>query len=886
MKLEKIKNSQNILFLLLTLIVAGVYAGFLYNQTMPFAEGWYTYYAQCINEKGLVPYRDFEFLYSPIYIYFIAAVTKVFGYSLIVLRAMGILMFCTIALGIYLSIQLIVGKRKSWIACVAAVTAVFYMQSEVVQIFYDYVRLMDIISVYTVFFLIKTIKRMYNGEKYTGYMFVTGICCAFLINIKQNVGFIFAAYVLVLLVYLGLYYKQEIRRIVLNIIIFLFPIVIITILLYLVLAISGGLSDYLYATGAGAISAKGGMFQILFKWIPNNWGAFVNAFPAARNLFLLLVGVFGINFYLERQYGKAEESKMPEVYLGVLFALITVVLLFAICKSESFARAIFSANYLSPYTVFLLGFPVFVILGVWGFVNIIRKKRQIDEYVLIFTLAGAYFAIAYSCGNSGGLAEGQMTIGIALLVTLFLQVFSYKWERFLRIAVVMVCIGITIQTADKKMIYTYNWWGMDESDFWSSRQESEIPLLEGIHMSYETLNVYESVYDIIMQNTTDADAIYCFPQIPIFYSMTGREDPGTRSKVQWFDVSTDETVIGDIAVLQDNIPKVVIMYNTSEYAYQSHESAFRKGEMSGTRRMREFLYNFVYENHYSFGGRFVANNNVIQVWIREDESVSPINVFSGGNGTYEDPYLIESAEQLVTFSRMVNEGRTFENNYIRQIADIDLGEIDNWQPIGKFGGDTAFLGIYDGAGHVIKNLKVEETEEDYNLGLFGQLGGKVYNLGLEGGEITGSCCGVIASHTFGGNAAIINCYSDVDVIAYRAGGIADNFCGVIRNCFSVGDLKGIITANIVSYCANGACDVDNVYVVRDSIDCPVYDAALYDYRIAYCTENYINSDASIAMLNEYVFYTNKIAEEKQYENYIELSNWKAGNLGHPIFSTE
>lgn len=51
------------------------------------------------------------------------------------LRCVGILMFAIIALGVYLFITEIVGRKKAWIAAITSVTAVMYLQSEAVQIF-------------------------------------------------------------------------------------------------------------------------------------------------------------------------------------------------------------------------------------------------------------------------------------------------------------------------------------------------------------------------------------------------------------------------------------------------------------------------------------------------------------------------------------------------------------------------------------------------------------------------------------------------------------------------------------------------------------------------------------------------------------------------------
>lgn len=67
-------------YLLFTVVAAGVLAAVLSGRTMPFAEGWYTYYAQCIN-RGEVLYKDFDYLFTPLYISLISLLTRIFGYE-------------------------------------------------------------------------------------------------------------------------------------------------------------------------------------------------------------------------------------------------------------------------------------------------------------------------------------------------------------------------------------------------------------------------------------------------------------------------------------------------------------------------------------------------------------------------------------------------------------------------------------------------------------------------------------------------------------------------------------------------------------------------------------------------------------------------------------
>ena len=89
--------------------------------------------------------------------------------------------------------------------------------------------------------------------------------------------------------------------------------------------------------------------------------------------------------------------------------------------------------------------------------------------------------------------------------------------------------------------------------------------------------------------------------------------------------------------------------------------------------------------------------------------------FAGGSGTYEDPYLIETAHQL-------NAVRMGMDKHYRLTADIDLSSWGNWIPIGSneaYGGvrsgganhaykNTAtFTGSLDGGGHVISGMTIK-----------------------------------------------------------------------------------------------------------------------------------------------------------------------------------
>lgn len=165
-----------------------------------------------------------------------------------------------------------------------------------------------------------------------------------------------------------------------------------------------------------------------------------------------------------------------------------------------------------------------------------------------------------------------------------------------------------------------------------------------------------------------------------------------------------------------------------------------------------------------------------------------------GHGTKDSPYLISSKEDLIEFSNLVNGGMLFNNKYVEQTCDIDMAGID-FMPIGIYGSENVFKGYYNGRGYTISNISITTLEGGGNNGLFGFLAGVVMNLNLEGGQISGGCCGSFASHASSFDAMIINCKSTCKIEGIRAGGIADNFNGYVIGCWYYGEKE----LPIVSY---------------------------------------------------------------------------------------
>ena len=97
---------------------------------------------------------------------------------------------------------------------------------------------------------------------------------------------------------------------------------------------------------------------------------------------------------------------------------------------------------------------------------------------------------------------------------------------------------------------------------------------------------------------------------------------------------------------------------------------------------------------------------------------------------------ISSPADLEKFRDNVNGGKTYENETVSLMVDIDLKN-KKWTPIGLNAdeGTKKFMGTFDGGSHKISNLKVDLASGYTAAGFFGALGGTLKNLTVDGASI-------------------------------------------------------------------------------------------------------------------------------------------------------
>ncbi|MHC4285604.1 MAG: GLUG motif-containing protein, partial [Planctomycetota bacterium] len=172
----------------------------------------------------------------------------------------------------------------------------------------------------------------------------------------------------------------------------------------------------------------------------------------------------------------------------------------------------------------------------------------------------------------------------------------------------------------------------------------------------------------------------------------------------------------------------------------------------------------------------------------------PSDLYGGGTGEPEDPYLIYTAEQL----NMIGLYSCHLDKHFKLMADIDLGEFTETS-FNIIGTDwyNAFTGVFDGNGRKIFNFIYTSTGRS-KIGLFGCIFGpnaEVKNLGLIDPnvdaatvEYVGSLVGLLNYH-----GTITNCYVEggsVEGDSYVGGLVGRNWHSAIASCYTAGSVMG------------------------------------------------------------------------------------------------
>lgn len=191
------------------------------------------------------------------------------------------------------------------------------------------------------------------------------------------------------------------------------------------------------------------------------------------------------------------------------------------------------------------------------------------------------------------------------------------------------------------------------------------------------------------------------------------------------------------------------------------------------------------------------------VGVKANES----QLFSGGDGTSENPYLISGELDVVELSDLVEKSQnSFRGKYFRMTNDISMKEVRNFRPIGNNFDRTPeseaylrpFSGTFDGDGHTVSDLNMTWTFNNF-CGLFGIIdAATIKNLTVAKSKLYAQFGIAAIVGVALGSSVIENCHTTADVEIsnerFYAAGICAGFMqddeGRISDCTNAATVKG------------------------------------------------------------------------------------------------
>jgi len=575
---------------LLVALVLAVYQGCYAFSYFPMTEGWFAAYGALIR-SGAVPYRDFSLLLPPLYPLQIALIQSLLGESLVVCRAIGVIVTCGIGVSLF---EIVRRFFSPWISAAACVAATIYYQSGVAFIGYDFTQFLTLEVLLAVLMLLKQIENEVDGPGSTRFLeaspsFFAGLFLAAAVLTKQSNGGVAALVMTASFATVLVATKKRhetLRRLAqlfLGGLSLLLPIV-------LWLGSRGALSNFFQQVVSDAVSAKGGKQQVFEGWVAELFGG-----QYARHVVELLSDVFPLALCslgptaLLFRYGSGPESTAERMrsflkstrlrqadlrlglsWLGGLLMVVVITRWFGFLFSDALR------HHASLAYENIVRFSFHLYLGGVGFALgrvVLNPSVTGAQGVLLFALG---VGLAIGNGTSGGLSEISAFLALAMGGA-FLVTFGAPL-----VVPSLIPIGMSLLLSallvERKFERPYAWWSVNTEDVRGALAciESD-DALDGLCMEPEKYEKLGAVVRAIQSRSGMDDAVYVFPHMPIF-NILSRRRPFHNLVVSWFDFTGSRAAQELLTGLTNDPPKVLLLARLPRDVFESHERLFNAGK--------------------------------------------------------------------------------------------------------------------------------------------------------------------------------------------------------------------------------------------------------------------------------------------------------------------
>ena len=260
------------------------------------------------------------------------------------------------------------------------------------------------------------------------------------------------------------------------------------------------------------------------------------------------------------------------------------------------------------YFSFLGGTALLVVLVArWMKRSVVLTARQAE--VLLF--AALSWATAASLSLSWPAFEAMLLPGIALLLAALLAGARGRAGRWAYAGVAIAVFLSVREKLDRPFLFD----GQQEQPVRLATARSGLPALRGMRLPASTVDLLDRITETIQQNTQPGDTIFTYPELGLFYALSGRR-PATFAGSHNIDVVNDMIARTEAARLLVAPPKVIVFYRQSDAEMRGAEALWREGRPSGQRDLIAAVERLVAGYRLAGGYRLAPEDAPIQVYVR------------------------------------------------------------------------------------------------------------------------------------------------------------------------------------------------------------------------------------------------------------------------------
>lgn len=588
-------------------IVVGLNLAFLlsfWNRFLgPGVSGMFLEFASRLL-SGKVPYKDFYVVVTPFYIFKTAAIIKLFGPSIAVLRLVDIGYRCALAAILVIWLSKVVRIPYALLGALAAVAVFSTDPADPLISYHLEATFWATIGA----FLLSYVKwERRKSLRNISLFCCSGACCSVCFFTKQTEG---GGITLALLIVIaGLSIRDlSMRPAIARLLVFCTGWMLPAGAVLGWLASKGALKAFAIAIFVDGPSAKGSPLHILTRVFVNGFGSW-----SGDALYLLFaIWTMGLVVHVVRKARAAPTSATTVLLpLAVIAAAGAAALVAGYAGGAVVSHIALTAYLLEILSIFFGFFGIFSLAVYYTVILMRRGMTEVERQRWLLVMASFWicYTMSWSWVAWGPMAFPSLGVVIALMLE---DLLSRPRPSVLRYSFAAAAVLLLSVCEAGRVACPFSWDSWTDDPVRSATASSSQPMLNGIYMSPEMAAFVDRLTKVIDEHSRVNDSVFIYSYQPLWYVLANRW-PHTYAQVHFFDVAPDDLCRRDADRLVKDRPAVIVDFVGDSELW--NEKLFRAGQKSGQRDLHNQM------------DRLIHADYRLEAAISIKESPVPVRVF-------------------------------------------------------------------------------------------------------------------------------------------------------------------------------------------------------------------------------------------------------------------